>query len=62
LDVLGQNGRELAVAELTGEALEACGGDVTLAFELPQLEFAVQARCLSLGKTAVTCRLPVEIL
>lgn len=54
-DVLGAGGREIVVRHLTAQDIEASTGTIGLEFELPALEFGVQARCNSLGGATVRC-------
>jgi hypothetical protein len=61
-DVLGNKGQVLAVKELTANDLEAQNGEVRLEFDLPELEFGIQARCISTGVAGLECKLPVVIL
>lgn len=61
-DVLGNKAQILAVKELTVDDLARQNGEVRLEFDLPELEFGIQARCISTGVSALECRLPVVIL
>lgn len=54
-DVLGDKGREIAVLNLTEKEIAAANGIVTLPFELDQLEFGIQTRCIALGKADIEC-------
>lgn len=61
-DVLGNKAQVLAVKELTADDLARQNGEVRLEFDLPELEFGIQARCISTGIAALECKLPVVIL
>jgi len=61
-DVLGNKGQVIAVQELTAGELGRQNGEVRLEFDLPELEFGIQARCISLGVASLECRLPVAII
>jgi hypothetical protein len=61
-DVLGNKAQVLAVKELTADDLARQNGEVRLEFDLAELEFGIQARCISTGVAALECKLPVVIL
>jgi SAM-dependent methyltransferase len=61
-DILGHNGREIAARDYTGEKIAAENGRVTLDFTLTDLEFGIQARCISRGRADVQCELPIAII
>jgi hypothetical protein len=61
-DVLGSNGREIIAREINSADLAASGGLIRLEFELAELEFGIQARCISFGVCDVECVLPVLIV
>jgi SAM-dependent methyltransferase len=60
-DVIGNSGQVLAIVELSESAIEQLGGEIKLEFSLAELEFGIQARCITMGASAVECRLPVDI-
>ena len=61
-DVVGSGGRQIASKSFSSAEIMNIGGKVHLDFELPELEFGIQARCISSGKASVECGLPVAIL
>ena len=60
VDVLGSNGREIVVRNLSQSDIEKSNGVVSLEFSLLELEFGIQARCISFGNAAVECDLPIR--
>jgi hypothetical protein len=54
-DVVGARAREIAVRDLTSRELEAADGRIGLDFDLSELEFGIQARCIALGAASVQC-------
>jgi SAM-dependent methyltransferase len=61
-DILGSGGREIVKKDISSADLAASGGKITLEFELAELEFGIQARCISFGANDVECALPVIIV
>lgn len=61
-DVIGISSQVLAEQELTAKLLAEQNGKVRLEFDLPELEFGIQARCISSGAVALECQLPVIIV
>jgi Methyltransferase domain len=55
LDVLGNGGREITTRTVTRRDLERSAGKAHLKFQLTELEFGIQARCISLGNAALEC-------
>jgi hypothetical protein len=61
-DILGAGAREIIMKDISSADLATSGGVVTLEFDLPELEFGIQARCISFGVCDVECVLPVTIV
>jgi hypothetical protein len=61
-DILGSGGREIAKKDISSADLVRSGGVIRLEFELAELEFGIQARCISFGVGDVECVLPVIII
>jgi Methyltransferase domain len=55
LDVLGNGGRGIVTQMVSSRDLERSAGKVRLKFQLTELEFGIQARCISLGNAAIEC-------
>jgi hypothetical protein len=55
-DILGIGNREIVVRHLTAQDIQSSGGTISLDFDLPALEFGIQARCISLGGAKVRCK------
>jgi hypothetical protein len=60
-DVVGNNAREIGVEVISGERLRAADGIIRIDFELPELEFGIQARCIALGSAAIECEVPLIV-
>lgn len=61
-DILGHNGREIIARDYTGKEIDVESGRMTLDFTLADLEFGIQARCISRGRADVECELPIAII
>jgi SAM-dependent methyltransferase len=61
IDVLGSNGREILFKDVTYSELQNQSGKFTLDFSLPEMEFSIQARCISYGKSHLNCRFPTIV-
>jgi hypothetical protein len=55
-DILGIGNREIMVRHLTAQDIQSSGGTIILDFDLPALEFGIQARCIALGGAKVRCK------
>jgi SAM-dependent methyltransferase len=60
-DIIGNHGREIIVKELFHKDLVDNTGRIELEFSLNELEFGIQTRCLTYGKIALSCELPINI-
>jgi hypothetical protein len=54
-DILGAGGREITVRLVSTHDIEAAAGTIRVDFDLPAVEFAIQARCIALGGATVRC-------
>jgi hypothetical protein len=59
-DILGDQGRVIVAQDYSGQDIQAAAGQVSLAFTLKDLEFGIQARCISRGRIKVECDLPIR--
>jgi len=57
-DVVGKNGRKISSKSISTADLRQLNGKLLLDFELDELEFGIQARCISLGTARLECELP----
>ena len=60
-DVVGSQGRQIAIKAVSSADLWKTDGKVRLDFKLDDLEFGIQARCISFGVARLECELPVVI-
>jgi SAM-dependent methyltransferase len=61
-DILGDKGREIVMRDLSQNEIESSDGLIGLDFKLANLEFGIQARCISYGRVGVECALPIDIV
>lgn len=59
-DILGDQGRVIVTQDYSGRDIQAAAGQVSLTFTLKDLEFGIQARCISRGRIEVECDLPIR--
>jgi SAM-dependent methyltransferase len=60
-DVVGDQGRELTVRELTAADIRFENGRIDLPFVLETLEFGIQVRLFTYGAAIIECEAPVDI-
>jgi hypothetical protein len=61
-DIVGSGGREIASKTFSAADIQQSSGKVRLQFALPELEFGIQLRCISLGTASIECVRPIALV